>query len=160
MDSDVSSLYKAKTWEKEEDGKTIIDGFAYRGKRSFGKALEGLKETMQKGVKSNINGIDFKVLDARKKGVEIEIEIEMNEKNKKGVALLKLYGPNKRKEYAITVSRCKGSEAIFVVILNKKIVKPLMVDILKGETTPKLLEQNRIWLNVHIVIKLLTLSLG
>ena len=58
----------------------------------FGKALEGLKETMP-------------VLDARKKAVDIEIEIEMNEKNKKGVALLKLYGPNKRKEYVLTVSR-------------------------------------------------------
>ena len=42
------------------------------------------------------------------------------------------------KEYVLTVSRCKGSEAIFVEILNKKIAKPLMVDILKGETTPKL----------------------
>ena len=80
MDCEVSSVYKEKKWGNEEGGEYITDGYAFRGKKSFEKALTGLKETMERGIEKDINGVHFKVLDTRKKGVELEIEIEMNEK--------------------------------------------------------------------------------
>ena len=67
-------------------------------KRSSDKVLKGLKENLVKGYQRNIDGIDLKVLDSRKKGVELEIEVEIVDANNKGIAILKLYGPNKKKD--------------------------------------------------------------
>ena len=58
--------YKEKIWGKEEGGEYIIDGYTFRGKRAFGKAQEGLKEYMRKGVVRDVNEVKIKVLDARK----------------------------------------------------------------------------------------------
>ena len=89
--------YKEKKLGKEDGGEYITDGFVFRGKRMFNKALEGLKVIMKKGVVNEVDGIKFKVLDSRHKGPELEIEIEIVENSVRGVGVLKLYGPNKRK---------------------------------------------------------------
>ena len=62
----------------------------------------------------------------------MEIEIEIVENKNKGIAILKLYGPNKKKESVVTVSRGKGSDPKFVIILAQKILKPFMNEILRG----------------------------
>ena len=116
------SAYKETTWGKEFDGENIVDGYNFRGKRSFDRALQGLKEVMVRGFKEEINGVEFKVLDARKKGVELEIEIEMVEGKNKGVAMQKLYGPNKRKENVVLVSKSKGSDYKFVDMLAQRVI--------------------------------------
>ena len=54
---------------------------------------------MKKGVQSEVEGSKFKVLDTRRKGTGLEIYVEMSEKTVRGVAVLKLYGPNKAKDY-------------------------------------------------------------
>ena len=95
MDSKISSLFKEKIWENgQEDGENIVDGYVFRGKRTFEKVVEGLKETLIKNYKNHINGTEMRVLDSRKKGIEIEKEIQVIDGNEKGVAILKLYGPN------------------------------------------------------------------
>ena len=71
--------YKEKIWGKDEGGEHIIDGYTFRGKRAFGKAQEGLKEYMRKGVVRDVNEVKIKVLDARENGAGIDIEIEMTE---------------------------------------------------------------------------------
>ena len=71
MVSDMSSVYKEKIWVKKDGGEDVTDGYVYRGKRVFDKALEGLKGTLKKGFHQSINGVDFKVLDTRIKGVEL-----------------------------------------------------------------------------------------
>ena len=73
MDSKVLSNYKMKKWGKEENGEYITDGYALRGKGSFERAIDGFKDCMEKGFQSDLNGVKFKVLDTRKKGVELEI---------------------------------------------------------------------------------------
>ena len=57
--------------------------------------------------KNGKNGVEYRVLDDRIKGVEKEIEIELVHNNDKGVTLLKLYGPNKKKENVVSVTRSK-----------------------------------------------------
>ena len=58
----MAPAYKEKQWGKDDEGEFIIDGYSYKGKRAFGKTLEGLKTTMKKAVTSEINKIKFKVL--------------------------------------------------------------------------------------------------
>ena len=81
---------------------------------------------MKKGVQGEENGIKFKVLDSRQKGSGTEVDIEIVEQGARGNGLLKLYGPNKSKEYVVMVSKSKGSDNKFVTILAQKVVKPLM----------------------------------
>ena len=96
-DKDVSSLYKFKKWGKDIDGEFIIDGYSYKGKRAFLKPLEGFKKMMKKGFIGDVNDVKIKVLDSRKIGAELAIEIECEENNKRGIAVLKLYGPSTKK---------------------------------------------------------------
>ena len=82
MDSEISSLFKEKIWENGQvEGETIVDGYAFRGKRTFEKVVESFKETMVKNYQHSINGIEIKVLDSRKKGIEIEKDIEIVDGN-------------------------------------------------------------------------------
>ena len=131
--SDVMSAFKEKKWGKEEEGEYITDGYSFRGKTLFQKALEGFKNMMKKGVTENINGIQIVVLDDRKNGACIDVDIQCTEGDSRGVAMLKLYGPNKRKQNVITVSKCKGSDVKFVTILAEKIVRPLIEMFLLGK---------------------------
>ena len=128
----IPSEYKEKIWGKTVDGEYVIDGFVFRGKKYFGKVVESLREALKRGHKNAVNGVEFRVLDTREKGVEWEIEVEMVENKKKGLAMLKLYETNKRKENVVSVNRSKGNDPEFVVILARKILKPLMNGFLKG----------------------------
>ena len=48
-DKDLSSAYKLKKWGKDVDGVYIIDGYSYKGKKVFLKALKGFKDMFNKG---------------------------------------------------------------------------------------------------------------
>ena len=109
-------VYKESTWGKKVDGVYVIDGykfkFKFKGRHSFKKVKEKLENSLKRGTKGEINDLKYKVLDARIKGVELEIEIEIAENSKKGVdergvAVAKLYGPNKKKENVVTVTKSK-----------------------------------------------------
>ena len=103
------------------------------GKRAFGKAREGFNEMMKKGFNGKVNDTCFKVLDNRKNGAEINIEIEVTDNENRGIAVLKLYGPNKRKGNVVMVTKSKRSDAKFVTILAKNVVLPLIKQFLTGE---------------------------
>ena len=92
MNTDISSVCKERRWE---NGENITDVYVFRGKRPFDKVLEGLKEHLIKGYHININGM---VSDSRKKGVELEIEVEIVDGKDKGIGALKLFGPNLRRK--------------------------------------------------------------
>ena len=131
--TDISSSYKEKIWGKDEGGEQVTDGYVFRGKRTFKIAREGLETTFKKGKNIEKNGVKLRILDTRIKGVELEIEVQVIHRNEKGVALIKLYGPNKRKENVVSVTRSKGSEPKFVNILAENVVKPMINDLLQGE---------------------------
>ena len=123
----IHPAYKQKVWGKNVGDEYVTDGFVFRGKKPFDKALEGLKEIMKKGVQDEICNVKFKVLDDRKNGTGIDIDVEVVDGKERGVGILKLYGPNsKKKENVIMVSKSKDSEHKFVIILTEKVIKPLM----------------------------------
>ena len=86
---------------------------------------------MVRGTKGEIDGSRFKVLDARLKGIETEVDLMIIETTKagietSGIAIVKLYGPNKRKENSVTVTKSKKSDIKYVTTIALKIVRPLI----------------------------------
>ena len=51
---------------------------------------------MKKGVTSEVNGIKCTVFTNRKNGGGLDVDIELVEKGNRGIAVLKLFGPNIR----------------------------------------------------------------
>ena len=97
---DLSSIFSEKQWNSYDNGENVTNGYVFRGKKAFEKVVNAVKERLVKGTSLKLNDVTPKVLDSRKKGVELEIESEVSHQNEKGIALVKLYGPNKKKEQA------------------------------------------------------------
>jgi hypothetical protein len=132
-EKEYNSVFKEKTWGKEVDGHFTIDGYSFTGKKAFQKALDGLKDLMKKAVFGEVNGIKFKVLDARSNGTGLDIVIEMVAKGNRGVAVLKLYGPGTKKKTVVMVTKSKESDAKYVTMLAEEIIKPLIIKLLEDE---------------------------
>ena len=132
-DKDVLSLYKLKKCGKDVDGVYIIDGYTYKGKRAFLKAVDGFKKVMKKGFIGEFNIIQIKVLDTRTHGAELAIEIECEVNNSRGIAVLKLYGPSTKKQNVVMVTKSKESDHKYVVMLAERVIEPLMHKFLKDE---------------------------
>ena len=120
-DLDISSAYNEKIW-----GKGIADGYVFRGKKIFEKAVEGLRKLMTKGAQGVINGIEFQSLDTRLIGTELTIDVRIKDGNQSGIGLLKLYDTNNKKENVVMVSKSKQGGHEFVTMLAEKVIKPLM----------------------------------
>ena len=112
-----------------------IDGYTFKGEKSFGKALEGLRSVMIKGVTNEILNTKYKALDRKIQGAGLEIDVQILNKNQIGVAILKIYGPkeNDKKDNTVTITKSKNSDSKFIVLLAEKVVRPLMNGFLTGE---------------------------
>ena len=130
---DNPSEYREETWGKNIDGEYVIDGYKFKGRQPFRKAKEELEQMITRNSHYKIGNFIIKVLDARNKGIEMEadIEIKATEKENKGIAVLKLYGPNKRKENTVTITKYKQSDIQFVTLMAEKVIKPLLKMILE-----------------------------
>ena len=62
----------------------------------------------------------------REIGAGMEADVELTEKGDRGIAKLKLYGQNTRKENSITISKSKKGDHNQITTLAEKIIKPLM----------------------------------
>ena len=56
-----------------------------------------------------------------------------SEKDSRGVAVVKLYGPNKKKENVVLVTKYKQSDIRFVTLMAKNVIKPLIYKFLNIE---------------------------
>ena len=131
--------YKEETWGKKVDGEDIIDGYKFRGRQPFLKARENIEKMMVRDAKFDVGNTKCKVLDVREKGIELEMDVEMigKEKGNRGVAVIKLYGPNKKKENVVLVTKYKQSDIKFVTLMAENVIKPLIkkfLDVEKEET--------------------------
>ena len=136
------TAYKEETWGKDEDGEYVTDGYKYFGKTAFKKALDGLKDSMKKGTIGEKNGIKYQVLDKRPSGTGIDIEIQVTaNNNNRGNAMLKLYGPSKKKQNVVLVTRSKGYDSKFMKILAENVIKP-SIDAFLEETKETLQSPN------------------
>ena len=73
------------------------------------------------------------VMDSRTIHHGNEMDIEVSNEKEKGVAVLRIFGPNSKKECTIVASNKKKSDLIFVKILAKDIIKPLIDKFISGE---------------------------
>ena len=136
----INNEFKEETWGKQVDGEFVIDGFKFRGRQPVRKTKENLEKLFVRGAKFDIENVQCKILDARDRGIEREVDIQMigNEKNSKGVAVVKMYGPNKRKENVVLVTKHKQSDIKFVTLIAEKVIKPLIrkfLEVKKEENT-------------------------
>ena len=129
--------YKIKIWGKQIDGEFVVDGYSYKGRRSFLKALEGFKAMMVKGFVGDINGVKVEVLDSRIVGAELAIEIACTQNNNRGIAVLKLYGPSTKKQNVVMATKSKGSDQKYVKLLAETIIEPLINEFLNDSDGEK-----------------------
>ena len=81
-DGDNITAYKEETWGKNIEGEYITDGYKFRGKQAFKKPREELEKLMVRGAQFDIGNFNLKILDTRNKGIELEVDIHMNEIDK------------------------------------------------------------------------------
>ena len=136
---DNSKEFKEETWGKKVNGEDVIDGYKFRGRQPFKKAKEKLEKLLVRGTKFDVGNINCTVLDVRNKGIENEVDIEMNqnEKDGRGVAVIKMYGPNKKKENVVLVTKYKQSDIKFVALMAKNVIRPLITKFLDVEKEEK-----------------------
>ena len=135
-ENDEIQPYTEKVWFKNDGSNSIITGYTLRGRQKLKSSVEGFKETLKKGFSSSIDGIDYRILDTRKCGVAYEIEVQMKDKNEKGIAMVKLYGPydqKDKKDNVVMVQKRKQNDEKFVTMLAEKIVKPLIYGFAKSK---------------------------
>ena len=102
-------------------------GFSFKGQKpSFQKAVESLKDILQRGTKKVVNDITFTVLDARQKGRGIEFEVEIIKGKERGMAGLKIFGPNARKECTVMINKVKKQDVKFAEMLAADVIKNLI----------------------------------
>ena len=128
---EIELQYDENFWRKEDDEPT---GYTYKGKKKvFVKAVENIKITLKKGVSKQIGKLDFKVLDCRKSKNGLEIDIELSKDIETCIAILKVFGPNTRKETTLMINKSRKHEAKFVKMLALEVIKPLLDAFISGE---------------------------
>ena len=126
IEEPIITEFREETWGKNVEGEHVTDGYKFRGKQPFKKAKEDLEKLLVRGAQFKVGNIEIIILDARNKGIEVEVDIQLNVKDKKGGnAIVKLYGPNERKENIVTITKSKQSDIKFVTLLAQKVIKPL-----------------------------------
>ena len=91
--NDSPLYYSEQKWYKTNGKEETVTGYSLRGGQMLKYAVIGIKETLQKGVDKTLKETYVRVLDTRKNGVALDIEVEVKLKSDRGIALIKLYGP-------------------------------------------------------------------
>ena len=135
--------YTEKIWTNN-NGK--IDGYTFKGKRLFSRALIGLKRIMIKGKSNEVGKVKFTALDTKIQGAGLDIDVQVHNNKNRGNAVLKIYGPKEdiKKDNTVTVSKSKESDSKFIVILAEKVIVPLMDGFLSGDIKVPDCESNSI----------------
>ena len=81
---------------------------------------------------------EFKILDNNKFGGATQIEINVSDNEGRGSAIVDFWGPNKKKECTVLIKKSMDSD-IFVKIIAKKIIQPILDGIISGKTYESLL---------------------
>ena len=118
--------------------KGVPVGFTYKSKKQdFIRASEDIKSNFQilaKGGPKQMENLEFRVLDDRKKDNGSEMDIEITKNKERGVAVLKFYGPNsKTGECTLMISKSKRYNVKFVRILAVEVIKKMVDTFISGE---------------------------
>ena len=131
--------YDVNFWRKEED---VPTGYTFKSKKQiFAKAVDNIKIKLKKGVKFEIDNLEIEILDQRKGQNGAELDVEMIDKKDRGQAVLKIFGPNYRKECTLMINKSKKHDAKFVKILAVLIIKRLLDYFISGQSWNTFFEQ-------------------
>ena len=83
----------------------------------------------------------MRVMDSRNIPHGVEIDVELNKDKDRGISVLKIFGPNARKECTIVTNKCKKHEVKFVKILALEVIQPLLDKFISGEGWTNLLKK-------------------
>ena len=140
-DHEVELQYIVNSWKEDEELKT---GYSFKGKKPvFVKAVENVKILLRKGSQKDMKNLKFKVLDSRKAKKSAEFDVEILKGTERGVAVLKVYGPNAKNECTMMMTKCKKHDALFVKLLALDIVQPLLNAFITGEGWKNLLNESK-----------------
>ena len=140
VDLDKPTEYNVKPWGFDEN-----EGYSFEGKRdSFVQAHNEIKDIISKDVEYIFEDTKFSSEGSKKlayNGLEFIMNVE-NEKEK-GKAILKFYGPNRKKEMKIVVTKLglktsKDGKIECVKILAESIITKLIDDSISGKGWPGL----------------------
>ena len=114
---------------------------SFKGKKPmFVQTVKAVKQLLyQKGDKNSkiINTHKIVIKDVRDVSYGMEADIEISKGRLKGLAMVKVWGPSKsstKKNWCtIIVTKYPHSESKYVMLLAKKVMKPLLDAYLKGE---------------------------
>ena len=95
--------------------------------------------------------MQFRVLDSRKGQHGIEVDIEISKDKERGIAVLKIFGPNSKKECTLMITKSKKYEAMYVRLLAVEIIKPLIDLFISGEGWNNLFSKSSIRANKPFV---------
>ena len=138
---EIELQYVENSWKEDEELKS---GYSFKGKKPvFLKAVENIKILMRKGAQKEINNLKFRVLDSRKAKKSSEFDVEIVRGTERGVAMLKIYGPNNKNECTVMMTKCKKHGPLFVKLLAIDIVKPLINAFISGQGWKNLLNQTK-----------------
>ena len=129
-EEEVSNEYFEKSWPDKDP-----TGYLYKGKkRSFVNAVDTLKTFMKKGNRRTSENVNIRIIDSREIPNGIEREVEVVKDKEKGNAVVKFYGPNKKKGCTIIVNKTKNHDVKFALSLANEVVKPLLDSFISGES--------------------------
>ena len=81
---------------------------------------------MKKGNLKVLDSLSFKVLDSRKIPHGLEYDVEVLKEKERGIAILKIFGPNTKKGCTLMVNKSKKHEVKFVEMLALDVIKKLI----------------------------------
>ena len=129
---EADQQYEVNYWRKEEE---VPTGYTFKSKKKiFVKAVDSIKIKLKKGVEFVIDDLKIKILDCRNGPNGAEIDIEIVDKKDRGQAVLKIFGPNSRKECTLMINKSKKHDAKFVKILAVHIIKRLVDNFISGQS--------------------------
>ena len=124
-----NDIFSTKVWHNLEKP----SGYVFRGKDDkFSKSVSTLKLVLKKGSQHKLGDVDFKVVDSKNDQNGREIKVETRIKSEKGLANVKVYGPNSKLEYSIMVNKVKRNDSKYVKIVAEKFVLPYLEHTIKG----------------------------
>ena len=123
-------IYRENCWPSKEP-----TGSTYKSKKSiFIKAGENLKLQISKKLNDiSFGNIACKILDFKNVNYGMEYEVKIIKGKDRGNALLKIFGPNNKKDYTIQIIKVKKNDMKFAEILAKDFVKELLDRFGSGE---------------------------
>ena len=129
-DLDKPTDYQIKPWGLETN-----EGYLFEGKRdSFGEAHAKIKGLLGNDMEYNLEKTKFSVEGSRNlaySGIEFIMKVE--DESIKGKAVLRFYGPNRKKEFKIVVTKCKEENSNCVKLLAESVVRHLIDNSISGK---------------------------